>query len=103
MMDGSRQATPRLDRRHLRDPRDRRRFAEYSDTNTTSRRGVEVAQLAMQQRVFWARFVYTAARESRHVLAGMLVRVAAPQAPPTVEMGSRLTLGRLLRIIVLCP
>jgi hypothetical protein len=71
-----------------------RRFVEYGDdTNTTSRWGVELTQLTMQQRVFWARFVYTAARESGHVLAGMLVRVAAPQSPSPVESPIRSAVG----------
>lgn len=71
-----------------------RRFVEYGeDTRATSRWGVELTQLTIQQRVFWARFVYTAARESGHVLADMVVRVAASPAPPPVESAIRSAVG----------
>jgi hypothetical protein len=63
-----------------------RRFVEYGDdTHATSRWGVELTQLTMHQRVYWARFVYTAARESGHALAGMTIRVAAPPSVPHSE------------------
>lgn len=59
-----------------------RRFIEYGDdAHKTSRWGVELTQLTIQQRARWGRFVYTAAREAGHALADIVVRVAAPPEP----------------------
>ena len=63
-----------------------RRFVEYGDdTHKTSRWGVELTQLSVEQRALWARFVYTAAHETGHALTDRVVRVAATAAPPSRE------------------
>lgn len=67
-----------------------RRFLEYGDgaTRRISRWGVELTELTVHQRVLWSRFVYTAAKDSGHELAGMTIRLVSSAAPPPIPGGS---------------
>jgi hypothetical protein len=66
-----------------------RRFVEYGQGGaTTSRWGVELTDLTIHQRVLWGRFVYTAARESGHALAAMVVRVAPSPESQALARGA---------------
>jgi PilZ domain len=53
-----------------------RRFLAYGrDGTKTSRWGIELTDLTLQQRALWSRFIYTAAREAGHALASIAVHV----------------------------